>query len=89
MNAVSTKVLLRFFPPVCPFDQGKNNNNNSPHATPPPKRKNTGPPRVHVEPSHWLHEISFSKIVGHHFLLELMVVTLVIEQIKVNLKHNW
>jgi len=22
---------------------------------------------VHAEPSHWLHEISISKTVGHHF----------------------
>jgi hypothetical protein len=25
-----------------------------------------GPPWVHVEPSHWLHEIFVSKIVCHH-----------------------
>ncbi len=27
---------------------------------------------MHVEPSHWLHEISISKTVGHHFWPGLM-----------------
>jgi hypothetical protein len=27
---------------------------------------------VHAEPSHWLHEISISKTVGHHFWPRLM-----------------
>jgi hypothetical protein len=27
---------------------------------------------VHVEPSHWLHEIFISKTVGHHFWPGLM-----------------
>jgi hypothetical protein len=27
---------------------------------------------VHVEPSYWLHEISISKAVGHHFWPGLM-----------------
>jgi hypothetical protein len=39
---------------------------------PPPKPKNlkenkAKPLGVHAEPSHWLHEISISKTVCHHF----------------------
>jgi hypothetical protein len=87
MNAVSTKVLLRFSPPVCPFDQGKNNNNNSPHATPPPPKEKT-----------WAHHecmlslpIGCMKSLFPKLLVTIfyLVVTLVVEQIKVNLKHNW
>jgi hypothetical protein len=36
--------------------------------SPPPKlkkEKNQGTLRMHAEPSHWLHEISISKTVGH------------------------
>ncbi len=43
----------------------KKTKNNSSHPT--PKMKKQGPSCMHVEPSHWLHEISLSKIVGHHF----------------------
>jgi hypothetical protein len=39
---------------------------------PPSKRKKLDHSSVHAEPSHWLHEISTSKIVGHHFWLGLM-----------------
>jgi hypothetical protein len=70
------------------IDQGKTNNNNSPHPTPPHP---TPAPKEKTWAHHkcMLHEIFFFKIVGHHFLLELMVVTLVIEQIKENVEHNW
>jgi hypothetical protein len=37
-----------------------------PNPTPTPKRKKRGPAWLHSEPSHWLHEISISKTVGHH-----------------------
>jgi hypothetical protein len=35
----------------------------------PPESQNQGPSGVHAEPSHWLHEISISKTVCHHFAL--------------------
>jgi hypothetical protein len=43
-------------------NKGKNKNN-SPH----PQKEKQDPLRVHDEPSHWLHEISLSKIIDHHF----------------------
>jgi hypothetical protein len=59
---------------------------------PPPKlpleRKNQGPSWMDVEPSHWLHEISISKIVCHHFWLGLMV-GLVIGDIITKKKGRW
>jgi hypothetical protein len=42
-----------------------------PHPT--PKGKNWAHHEPHVEPSHWVHEISISKNVGHHFWPGLMV----------------
>ncbi len=47
------------------WDQMKNEKH---PPSPPPKltkEKNQGTLRMHAEPSHWLHEISISKTVGH------------------------
>jgi len=33
----------------------------------PARKEKAGPSSVHAEPSHWLHESSISKSVGHHF----------------------
>jgi hypothetical protein len=43
---------------------------------PPPhlQRKKQGPSQVHVEPSHWLHEIFIFETVSHHFWPGLMAV---------------
>jgi hypothetical protein len=37
------------------------------HLSPKTKKEEKNPLGVHVEPSHWLHEISISKIECHHF----------------------
>ncbi len=47
------------------IEQGRKTNNNS-------RKEKPRPSWVHAEPSHWLHEISISKSVGHHFWPGLM-----------------
>jgi len=37
------------------------------------KEKKINALSVHAEPSHWLHEISFSKTVHHHFWPGLII----------------
>ncbi len=58
------------------IEQGRKTKDNSPQHTqiprPPQKEKNQGPPWVHAESSHWLHEISIFKTVRHHFWAGLM-----------------
>jgi hypothetical protein len=49
--------------------KGKSKKNPSPL---PLKRKNLDRSQVHAEPPHWLHEISLSKTVAHHFSPTLM-----------------
>jgi len=50
--------------------RGKNKKSLSPYLL---KKKKTGPfMSVHDEPSHWLHEISITKTVHHHFWPGLM-----------------
>jgi len=43
-----------------------------PPPPPPPPEKKQGPSWVHAKPSHWSHEISTSKIVGHNIWPKLM-----------------
>ncbi len=38
--------------------------------------KNVVPSLVHVKPSHWLHDFIFSKTLGHHFQLGLIIIPL-------------
>jgi hypothetical protein len=55
------------------LDGNKRNKTKKSLFPPPlPKRKKLDRSWVHVEPSHWLHEISISKTVGHHFWPGLM-----------------
>ncbi len=46
-------------------------------STPPSTwNKNVVPSPVHVKPSHWLHDFIFSKTLGHHFQLGLIIIPL-------------
>ncbi len=51
------------------WEQRENEKNSSPppHPNPKLKRKRVKALWVHAEPSHWLHEISISRTVHHHF----------------------
>jgi len=52
-------------------NKGKTKNPFPPHFAPPPSQLNLS--LMHVKPFHYLHEIFISKIICHHFWLELML----------------